>query len=447
MALTMVLGLMGTAAMAGTWDFETDFSTNSNPNGPWSYRYKPASDTRDGNYTVLPGQYRPTSGVILTGWALDAAGTVPGVSKNFYATPQSSGSFTIGPGEAYVHPGNPGLVVVQWTAPVSGRYAVRYRFKDEDNGGTLPNSNGIKWYVDKGNSSVVSGSITNGGDTGECFAGPVLMNAGECLNFVVDRNVVSYFNDATRLQATITGGEPLLPVGAVTNVASAMYTLNDIYNVLDTRTTNVTRRTVVYAEPAGEPTNGTMHTLNEIMALVTNRAPVPKTGQTFSRGTGDDVALGIGVTWPNPRFTVGTGTDGTNCVTDNLTGLMWAQNAGLYNPAGKVTWLDALTVVSNYNTAVYGGYSDWRLPSMREIISLISCRWAFPAICDTAGAGRCNYGSYNPFINHGGPRWTSTAVAGGNGNSYWRMNTDTGAPEPGYYLGVDAYVWPVRGGQ
>ena len=63
---------------------------------------------------------------------------------------------------------------------------------------------------------------------------------------------------------------------------------------------------------------------------------LPQTGQTkcynsggteiSCSGTGQDGELQMGVDWPDPRFTVSG-----DCVTDNLTGLMWAKNANLPN--------------------------------------------------------------------------------------------------------------------
>jgi hypothetical protein len=48
------------------------------------------------------------------------------------------------------------------------------------------------------------------------------------------------------------------------------------------------------------------------------------TGATIDcANTGQDGDLKAGMAWSNPRFTV----DGTgNCITDNLTGLMWVRN-------------------------------------------------------------------------------------------------------------------------
>lgn len=53
--------------------------------------------------------------------------------------------------------------------------------------------------------------------------------------------------------------------------------------------------------------------------------------------------------------------DGT--ITDNVTGLMWAQDMG-----DKVSFTDAFTKASESSL---GGYSDWRVPTIKELYSLI----------------------------------------------------------------------------
>jgi len=221
----------------------------------------------------------------------------------------------------------------------------------------------------------------------------------------------------------------------ITNSSSAMFTLNDIYNVLDTRTTNVAKRTGVFTEPTTGPTAGTMHTLNDIMALVTNRAPVQKTGLATSYTTNDDgwCSTNVGVAWPSTRFTVGTGTS-SNCVTDTLTGLMWLKNpdAGV-----SLTWTNAVVYCKGLDgSAGRGGYADWRLPNIRELESLI------------------NYGTKNPALPAGHP------FIGVQSSLYWASTTRQGTPAdawsvnfaegPTAYAGVKAstpyYVWAVRGG-
>ena len=89
-----------------------------------------------------------------------------------------------------------------------------------------------------------------------------------------------------------------------------------------------------------------------------------KTGQTTVYSTDDDGTLQKGTAGPSPRFTVGTGAE-ADCVTDNLTGLMWVKSPD----STTRTWADALTYANNLSLC---GYSDWRLPNINELESLIN---------------------------------------------------------------------------
>jgi hypothetical protein len=121
----------------------------------------------------------------------------------------------------------------------------------------------------------------------------------------------------------------------------------------------------------------------------------------------DDGALQKGVVLPSPRFT--DNLDGT--ITDRLTGLVWLQNANC--PGIPRDWRTALDdVVSlNANGTMNGIHcgdasnngshqSDWRLPNMRELHSLINIHFFNPAISNAAGDGNCiQPSSLCPFIN------------------------------------------------
>lgn len=122
--------------------------------------------------------------------------------------------------------------------------------------------------------------------------------------------------------------EPAAPGSSL----SALYSLESIYRKLDLPYTNVVKRPFAFVEPQAMPTNGTMATTDEIMAVLTNRAPVTKTGQTTSYYTGDDGSLQNGVAWPSPRFVTNKVAGAEIVIRDNLTGLMWIKNANL--PAG-----------------------------------------------------------------------------------------------------------------
>jgi hypothetical protein len=248
-----------------------------------------------------------------------------------------------------------------------------------------------------------------------------------------------------------------------TDPASAMWTLKDIYDVLDTRTTNVALRPAGFTEPTGGPTNGTMRTLNDIMALVTNRAPVPKTGQRNTYAVDDDGTNRIGVAWPVPRFTVLGDTNAatppgdalTNCVRDNLTGLIWARDANIASNSAiwglneKLTWSNAFDVITCssglVNAVSYGGTNDWRLPNERELKSLTHSGYYSPALCNTAGTGKWTIEG-DPFWRvQSGYYWSSTTYEASTTYA-WPVNLSSGYVYP--YTKVTAcYVWPVRGGE
>lgn len=92
-------------------------------------------------------------------------------------------------------------------------------------------------------------------------------------------------------------------------------------------------------------------------------------GAIACAGTGQDGELRHGAPWPAPRFTIGTGVEST-CITDELTGLMWLRAP---DGATAFSWVDALASAAELAS---GGHSDWRLPTRRELRSLIHDGWS-----------------------------------------------------------------------
>lgn len=91
---------------------------------------------------------------------------------------------------------------------------------------------------------------------------------------------------------------------------------------------------------------------------------LPKTGQTTSYRTGDDGTYQKG--FAGTRFT----DNGDNTVTDNATGLMWIKD---HNAVGS-----PFNAVMNWNSAIdnsealnYAGHTDWRLPNVKELFSIV----------------------------------------------------------------------------
>lgn len=66
--------------------------------------------------------------------------------------------------------------------------------------------------------------------------------------------------------------------------------------------------------------------------------------------------------------------NGDGTVTDNVTGLMWQQGFA----DNKLTYAEAQTYLNTLNAQNYGGYSDWRLPTIKELYSLIDFRGTDP---------------------------------------------------------------------
>jgi len=159
---------------------------------------------------------------------------------------------------------------------------------------------------------------------------------------------------------------------------------------------------------------------------------LPKTGQTTSYATGDDGDLEMGVAWPDTRFTDNL----NNTVKDNLTGLVWTKNANL--PGGTLTWQAALDYVAGMNAGTYEnfGYTDWRLPNVNELKSLIDNSKYDLAL--PQGQPFTNVQSYY--------YWSSTT------NAYytdyaWFVNMSYGYVSYDYKSNDSNYAWPVRSGQ
>ena len=177
-------------------------------------------------------------------------------------------------------------------------------------------------------------------------------------------------------------------------------------------------------------------------------AEVARTGQATSYAVGDDGAIQAGAVWPDPRFSERA--DGT--VSDNLTGLVWAKNANLMvtrDPAfdadgtindGSVTWQHAIDYVAKLNNENYLNHTDWRLPNVNELESLVHAGVYIPAL------------SANPFTGvQSGIYWSSTSYAYYTDCAWGVVMSDgrIGIGDKPYAGsgGAGFYVWPVRAGQ
>jgi len=165
-------------------------------------------------------------------------------------------------------------------------------------------------------------------------------------------------------------------------------------------------------------TSCTMHT------PPTTLMGISKTGQTLSYAEGDDGNLQEGSAWPVPRFT----DHGDGTVTDTLTGLMWTKSAA--HTTEGTTWSEAIAFCNNLD---FAGFSDWHLPNIGELHSLIDFSKSKPAVPPDhpfEGIQELHY-------------WSSTTYEGDT-NSAWVIFFPNGAT--GYAEKKEGFfnIWPVR---
>lgn len=166
-------------------------------------------------------------------------------------------------------------------------------------------------------------------------------------------------------------------------------------------------------------------------------ASIPQTGESQTAPldpapTGSDGNLMKGATWPTPRFTVGSGAT-ANCITDNLTGLTWLRDGDLANGGGVVLkWESAIQIAS---TGSWCGYNDWRLPNIREIMSLINYSQQYTTWLIDAGFANLDTTTY----------WSSTTMPS-NPTKAWTGSIKNGYNSEQSKANSSSYVLPVRGG-
>ncbi|MEI6060019.1 MAG: DUF1566 domain-containing protein, partial [Bacteroidota bacterium] len=66
-------------------------------------------------------------------------------------------------------------------------------------------------------------------------------------------------------------------------------------------------------------------------------------------------------------------------VKDEITGLTWQKTYEKPTSGGMYYWAETQTEVDNLNKQNYGGYNDWRVPTIKELYSLwnASVRWPY----------------------------------------------------------------------
>ena len=129
--------------------------------------------------------------------------------------------------------------------------------------------------------------------------------------------------------------------------------------------------------------------------------------------------------WPNERYQV----HGDGTVTDTQTKLMWMQcslgqdhESNCSGDAETYDWQEALEAAETYFISIY---SDWRLPNIKELDSLVALDRHSPAINSTVFPNTMSerYWSSSPHYDINYNTWEISFEYGEDLGSWYRANS------------------------
>ena len=219
---------------------------------------------------------------------------------------------------------------------------------------------------------------------------------------------------------SLSGAGNLEPSAGPDDDTSAMYTIEDLYDYLDTGVAG-TRRTGGFVEPVSDP-GSTGRTLDEVHARITEKCITCEGSLTGTR-------------WCD---------QGNGTVKDMTTGLVWLKDA---NWGGWKSWRQSGDSTQNDDAhtragILYAGASgaglsdgsvvgDWRLPTKTELFNL-----AHGTEAVRSGNMRAFTGLQSRYY------WSSTTDASYTSNA-WYANMGNGSVRS-IHKGNYPFVWPVR---
>ncbi len=149
----------------------------------------------------------------------------------------------------------------------------------------------------------------------------------------------------------------------------------------------------------------------------------------------------IDMLWSDNRLT----DNGDGTVTDTLTGLMWLKDGSCL---GEKNWGSSLIAISDLNNNpkthkchdYTADYSDWRLPAIDELESLVK---GIKSIEIRSWPDIATFLNSKGFINISSSRYWSSTTGEDNTDGIWCVYM--WFAQVGYYLKIDRYyVLPIR---
>ncbi len=272
---------------------------------------------------------------------------------------------------------------------------------------------------------------------------------------------------ASRITPTVTAGQTYFIIVDGYGGASGTFALKVTPPGGSSTTTTTTPTTTTTASTSTTTTASTSTTTTSTSTTSSSTTTtttlmtacrLPATGQTTCwnssgaviscAGTGQDGELRKGA----PLTYVDNG-DGT--VTDVNTGLMWEKHSHdgtVHDDHNKYTWANAFAHVATLNRTNFAGHADWRLPNVRELLSIVTYQNLIPTVAP-AFDNRCSSGCdvTRCSCTFSGDTWTSTSetaspskqwfvdfqdaqvgtgLEGGTGPARAVRDTSTGCPLP-----------------
>jgi hypothetical protein len=139
--------------------------------------------------------------------------------------------------------------------------------------------------------------------------------------------------------------------------------------------------------------------------------------------------------------------NGDGTITDTRTGLMWeklSDDDSLHDKDHEYDWADALAVkIALLNQTAFAGYTDWRLPNVNELQSLVSYGTFAPAVSPAFHSGCVPWCTVLTCSCTRGDRHWSSSGAPGNALNTLLVDFSDGRVEEG---DGDDQVRAVRGG-
>jgi hypothetical protein len=179
------------------WNLADDFSATQNPNGAWSYGWRPSAEEPLTLYT--DHDYFCSD---LEPWVKYFEVWCPNVIRNPHDYPITCQTFVIQPHKALFHPGPAQQSVVRWTAQSDDSVTVTAHFLSIDIGSKIV-------FILADGMELYEATLDGLGTTAD-YSGTIPVHAGSTVECAV--SPISFYYDSTQIDFVVETTEP--PVGA-----------------------------------------------------------------------------------------------------------------------------------------------------------------------------------------------------------------------------------------